>query len=392
MAITVRAADLAEPIQIAAPELAKVNFDRTDGGLAPVPGLQTFVVFRANHEHPELADGRGWTYDHHPDLACWQGRLYVGWDSCEKDEDTWPSRELYSTSVDGRTWTPAAELFPQGISTALRMYFFHAPNGRMLVIAGLRVSHDKLNERTKGGLVVREIKADHSLGEVFALRPALKTVPGQPADFEMAPDAGFVTACRQLLANHPFLQQQDYGVLLDPASRMKWNDPSTWTGPDATKAPDFGKAMCFFHRLDGTLVGVCKKGWVTLSKDEGVTWSQPVQPPSLITGMGKVWGQRTPDGHYILVYNPDAKRRWPMALLTSDDGIHFHDARVIHGELPPLRYSGGAKNSGASYIRGISEWSSDGSRPDDAIWLVYSVNKEEIWVSRILVNSIGGKN
>jgi hypothetical protein len=263
------------------------------------------------------------------------------------------------------------------------MYFFHAPNGRMLVIAGLRMNHDKLNERTKHGLVVREIKADHSLGEVFTLRPAVEKVPGQPMDFDTSADADFVAACRQLLANHVFLQQQDYGVLLDPASRMKWNDPSVWTGPDAKTAPDFGKAMCFFHRLDGTLVGVCKKGWVTLSKDDGVTWTQPVQPPSLITGMGKVWGQRTPSGHYILVYNPDVKRRWPMALVTSEDGIHFHDARVIHGELPPLRYPGGAKNPGASYIRGISEWSSDGSRHDDPVWLVYSVNKEEIWISRV---------
>ena len=27
-------------------------------------------------------------------------------------------------------WTPPAEVFPQGVSTALRMYFYHAPNGR----------------------------------------------------------------------------------------------------------------------------------------------------------------------------------------------------------------------------------------------------------------------
>ena len=45
------------------------------------------------------------------------------------------------------------------------MYFFHAPNGRMLALAGLRTSPDTATEVKKGGLVVREIRADHSLGD-----------------------------------------------------------------------------------------------------------------------------------------------------------------------------------------------------------------------------------
>ena len=47
----------------------------------------TFVVLRADKEHPEQSDGVGWTYHHHPDIACWKGRLYVGWNSCQRDED-----------------------------------------------------------------------------------------------------------------------------------------------------------------------------------------------------------------------------------------------------------------------------------------------------------------
>jgi hypothetical protein len=70
-------------------------------------------------------------------------------------------------------------------------------------------------------------------------------------------------------------------------------------------------------------------------------------------------------------------------MVTSDDGITFRDMRVLHGELPALRYPGRAKNPGASYVRGLSPWSSDGSRPNDGLWLVYSVNKEEIWVSHL---------
>jgi hypothetical protein len=45
---------------------------------------------------------------------------------------------------------------------------------------------------------------------------------------------------------------------------------------------------------------------------------------------------------------------------------------------------------GPQYVRGISEWSSDGSWKDDAMWVAYSVNKEDVWVSRIPIPIGGG--
>ncbi len=373
------------PLRIDAPALARLNFDLSTGGLPIAPGLETYTVCRSDKEHPETSEGLGWTYQHHPDIAVWHGRLYVGWNSCERDEDVWPARELISSSADGKTWSKPVEMFPQGVSTALRMYFFHAPNGQMLVIAGLRENDTNLSEQVKGGIVVRELRADHSLGDVFVLRPHGKAGTNQPPLFMASPDQDFVEACRQLLADHLFLQQQDYGVLLDPAQRMKWNDPANWDGDQELKkdAKDFGKAMCFFTRKDGALVGVAKKRWVTISRDGGKTWTQPVRPDSLITGMGKVWGQKTSDGRYALIYNPDLKRRWPLVMLTSDDGVTFRDPHALHGDLPPRRYEGKAKNPGASYHRGLSKWNNDGSWKDDALWMVYSLNKEEIRVIRV---------
>ena len=91
--LTIRAADRPSrvgtpdgPLRIEAAELASLNFDLSAGGLPIAPGLETFTVCRSDKEHPEAAEGLGWTYQHHPDIAAWHGRLYVGWNSCERDE------------------------------------------------------------------------------------------------------------------------------------------------------------------------------------------------------------------------------------------------------------------------------------------------------------------
>ena len=341
-----------EPITI-------VGSQRATADMPTVPGVRTIEVFHAT--------AGGWTYNHHVDLACWNGRLYLAWNSCEKDEDIWPSREMYATSEDGVHWSPPAELFPQGRSTALRVYFFHAPNGRMLAIAGLRTSNDTVAEMSKGGLVVREIRANHSLGAVYTLR-------GTATTYATSSDRSFVEACEQLLANKPFLEQQDYGRLLGER-RMKWHDRSA----DFDR---FGK-MCFFHRKDNALVAVMKWGWVLASRDEGETWSSPVRPSTLVTGMAKVWGQRTPSGKYVLFYNPDPEKRYPLVMVHGENGITFGDMQIVNGDHPPLRFAGLNKLEGPQYVRGISEWSSDGSFHDDAIWIAYSMGKEDIYVSRV---------
>ena len=48
-----------------------------------------------------------------------------------------------------------------------------------------------------------------------------------------------------------------------------------------------------------------------------------------------------------------------------------------------LRYPGLYKDFGPQYTRGLAEWSNDGSFDPDAIWLIYSVHKEDIWLARI---------
>jgi hypothetical protein len=235
-------------------------------------------------------------------------------------------------------------------------------------------------------LYVREIAADHKLGKIYTL---IKPAADHPPAYTESKDAGFLQACREALNNKPLLEQADYGILLGD-KKMKWHDPKNWPGG---KIPSigrdlwiFGKSMCFYHRKDGVLVGTCKMGWVTQSRDEGETWSFPTIPRGIKGGGGKLWAQATPGGRYTMIYIPQGDHRYPMAITTSADGITFWDMRVIHGEVPPQRYEGRAKPLGPQYLRGLSEWGTDGSRNEkDCIWTIYSVSKEDIWVSRIPV-------
>lgn len=358
-----------------------------DGGLPPALGVQSFCVFRASRDVPELTDGRGWTYHHHVDMACWRGRLYVGWNSCERDEDVWPSRELYSSSIDGAEWAPPLEMFPQGVSTPLRIYFYRTRSDRMLVIAGLRSDTANTDEDKKGALVVRELREDHTLGEVFTLQAlGIDSSDRRPPMFHRSTDDGFVDGCRQLLADHIFLEQQDRGRLLGER-RMKWHDAAAWSGgvvPGDNAKWVSGKAFSFFRRPDGAWVGVSKMGWTTVSTDNGETWSQPAVPSTLITGKAKVWLQQTADGRWAMVYNPTTRTRYPLVVVTSGDGVHFGHMRIVQGELPIQRYAGRDRSIGPQYIRGISHWADDHSRESErAMWLVYSMSKEDIWVSRV---------
>jgi hypothetical protein len=245
---------------------------------------------------------------------------------------------------------------------------------------------DNVAEDRKIRLYVRQITSDHKLGKIYTL---IKPAQGHPPAYTESKDVGFLQACREVLNNKPLLEQADYGILLGD-KRMKWHEGRNWPGG---KVPSiggdlwiFGKSMCFYHRADGVLVGTCKMGWVTQSKDEGETWSFPTIPRGIKGGGGKTWAQATPDGRYTMIYIPQGDHRYPMAITTSDDGITFRDMRVIHGEVPPQRYEGRAKPLGPQYLRGLSEWGSDGSRNEkDCIWTIYSVSKEDIWVSRVPV-------
>src|ERR1700712_4543771 len=89
-----------------------VNVDYHHGQLSPVVGVHSRQIFRANREHPELADGFGFTYNHAPMLAYWNNIFYVEYLSDKVGESVPPGQTLVITSKDGQSWSKPTLVFP----------------------------------------------------------------------------------------------------------------------------------------------------------------------------------------------------------------------------------------------------------------------------------------
>src|SRR6056300_1757990 len=55
------------------------NIDYHHGQLSPAVGVHATQIMRASREHPEKADGFGWTYNHATNIAYWNGNFYLNY-------------------------------------------------------------------------------------------------------------------------------------------------------------------------------------------------------------------------------------------------------------------------------------------------------------------------
>lgn len=372
-----------------------VNLDYHHGQLRPAIGVRSRQVLRANRSHPELSDGSGWTYNHAPMLAYWKGCFYLEYLSCPVHEHVPPGQTLLTTSKDGWHWStpvvlfppyqldqehhyPDGEILPEGTYSVMhqRMGFFAASNGRLLASAfyGFCPLPSVSPNNGKGiGRVVREIGEDGSFGPIHFVR--LNRHSGWSEEnikyplYTESGDEGFREACEELLT--------------DRVTTLQWWEEDR--SRDGFYAVEGGTAFNSYRLPDGRIAGLWKHSVHAVTEDEGRTWSKQTRSPSLIMAGGKVWGERTSDSKYALLYNPSpiGNHRWPLAVVTGDDGLTFDDLLVVNGEVPPRRYFGFHKNYGNSYVRGIE--AADGSPPGGSMWVTYSANKEDIWVSEIPV-------
>lgn len=363
-----------------------------DGQLSPVVGVHNIQVMRANREHPAPDNGNGWTYNHQSMLAYWNGQFYMHYLSDPSDEHIPPSQTFLMTSKDGYHWTNPVTLFPiyrvpdgytkpgrtdkaKDLDAIMhqRVGFYVSKSGRLIAMGNYGVALDKKDDPNDGngiGRVVREIKKDGSFGPIYFIyyNHAFNEKNTSYPYFKRSKDKEFVKACQEILDN--------------PRYRMQWVEEADRNDPLIPLHKEY-KAYCDYTLPDGRLVSLWKHALTSISEDGGNTWAQPVErAKGFVNSNAKIWGQRLSDGTYATVYNP-SEFRWPLAISLSKDGLEYTTLNLVHGEITPMRYGGNYKSFGPQYVRGIQE--GNGTPPDGDLWVTYSVNKEDMWVSHIPV-------
>ena len=368
------------------------NIDYHHGQLSLVVGVHATQIMRASREHPEMADGYGWTYNHAPNIAYWNNTFFVNYLSDPVGEHIPPSQSFLITSKDGKNWSFPKVVFPmydipdgyvkEGVDAVAknlkavmhqRMGFFTSSDNRFFTLAYYGIvmkPHDDPNDGKGIGRVIREIYKDGSLGPIYFIRhnKSWDTSKSAYPFYTQSKDKGFKKACEELLAM-PLMMQQ-------------WVEEADRDDPLIPLHKEY-KAFSYYHIPDGRVVGLWKHALTSMSLDHGKTWQyDALRAPGFVNSNAKIWGQKTSDGRFATVYNP-SEFRWPLAVSTSDDGLNYTDLLLIHGEISPLRYGGAYKSHGPQYVRGIVE--GNGNPKDGKMWLTYSMNKEDIWVASVPV-------
>lgn len=363
-----------------------------DGQLSPVVGVHNIQIMRANREFPDSSNGNGWTYNHQPMLAYWNGQFYYQYLCDPVDEHVPPSHTVLMTSKDGYHWTNPQIVFPeykvpdgytkagrQDVAKNLiaimhqRVGFYVSKSGKLITMGNYGVAMDKKDDPNDGngiGRVVREIKKDGTYGPIYFIyyNHGFNEKNTAFPYFKRSKDKAFVKACQEILDN--------------PLYRMQWVEEADRNDPIIPLNKEY-KAFNYYTLPDGKIACLWKHALTSISEDGGNNWAEPVlRAKGFVNSNAKIWGQRLSDGTYATVYNP-SEFRWPLAISLSKDGLEYTTLNLVHGEITPMRYGGNYKSYGPQYVRGIQEGNC--TPKDGDLWVAYSVNKEDMWVSRIPV-------
>lgn len=390
-------------------------------------GAHSYGVFRAHNFDGKTHDkeGLGYQFNHHPNLVYWKNHYWVSYqggptDGAEGDKPAVPY--LITYSENGRKWEAPEILFPairfNGELTYMhtRMGFYVSTDGRLLSVS-FHGRHKTPNGGGDNGVarVVREIcgiKADSrvDMGPVYAIRfNNGRNVENTGLQFyTSSSDKGFVAACDELVNNKLITQQWFEEDRRAELYTINLNTPNE--GPNVEKKNNEAKAFDWYTLPSGRIIGWWKGAAMAYSDDGWQTASNIHIDYNRLNEhrTAKTWGQKLSNNAYAMVYcletqpkNPATEWSWvrsPLVVSPSNDGLNYNTNRsVIFGDVAPSRYinpplAGGLndnRDAGPQYVRGISETNTgkpNTQEPTGNLWVTYSVNKEDIWVSEVPVN------
>lgn len=351
-------------------------------------------VQRAHLYLPE----REWTYSHHASITFFKGLFYAIWSNGRVHEDEPGQRVLIAASADGVAWSEPQPLVGplrgKDSELVLTAAGFHQYKGTLVAYAGAYEYGPHVNfaelRLAQGHQDTRLWAMTTSDGRRWSDLLDMK-IPIVPNHGPQATRSGRLV----ISGNISFPYTDDPSGLSgwtmtgvyppDMAATIFDDSESFWT---VQKRMGWPAGLCegsFYQTDDGVLhmllratgPGFAGKLWLTESRDDGASWSSPVETPFTDNNTKFHFG-RLPDGRFYYVGCPDPEPRGarnPLVLSLSEDGARFDRHFILADEdyvqKSPGRWKGGLFGYPHTMIH------------DGYLYTIVSLRKEAVAVLRV---------
>jgi hypothetical protein len=332
--------------------------------------------------------GNEWMYSHHPYITFFRDKYIAIWSNGMKDEDAPGQRVVFAVSKNFFNWSrPAALALPAAYNDTLLNVLtaagFHQFGDTLAVYYG---EYSPFRTQTK---LWARLSTD---GEHWS-EPIDMNVPVNPNHGPHATASGRLI----ISGNFTFPYTDDAKGLSGwkmssfyPDSFYKEDNPATFYAP-AEKAglPPLCEGS-FFQTKDGVihmLMRVTGKGWkgrlwLTESKDDGRSWSHPVETPFTDNDSKFHFGQLE-DKRFYYVGIPDTLQHYgrnPLVLSLSNDGKVFNQHYIVANSRYELKKEGLWKGGQYGYPHTMIK--------GNYLYVIVSRQKEAVEVLRFNLNQL----
>ena len=346
---------------------------------------------------------RKWTYSHHASITFYEGRFYAIWSNGYEHEDYPGQRVLIASTEDFGHWTAPEPLVGplegQHSELVLTAAGFHQYDGTLIAYFGrYEYSAEATRNGIKGG-------RDHQDTRLWAMTTTDGRAWSAPLDMNVP-----------IVPNHGPQQTKSGRLIIsgniafpctdDPGGLAGWKMTGIYPDDMAPTIFDDSEAfwkvqarmgwpagLCegsFYQTDDGVLhmllrttgPGYAGKLWVTESRDDGTTWSSPVETVFTDNNTKFHFG-RLPDGRLYYVGCPDPEPRGarnPLVLSLSEDGVRF-DRHFILADAEYVQRRAGLHKGGLyGYPHTMIH--------DGYVYVIVSLRKEAVAVLRVALSAI----
>lgn len=331
--------DPASPLMLAGPGIPadthRIDFER-------LPRLKSEHVIvsdvRAPGSSPQKPDKSAGGVNQHNYLTHHDGQFWIMWSDGPGVEDRVGQRVNYATSRDGLHWSDPKELtgHPPGSGPGSPLYGTRSDQGRRYIARGFwerdgvllaLVALDEAAGFFGPGLELRAFRFDPNSGSWndtgLVAKNAINNFPprkirtGEWLMSRRRHDYK-TTGVDFLTGGVKAIDDWRAFPVLGTAAELKAEEPEWWELPDGSLSAVF---------RDNARSGYLFRSFST---DDGRTWTKPVRT-NFPDATSKVCGLRLSDGRYVLVSNSNPKKRDPLTIAVSDDGLVFSKLFYLAG-------------------------------------------------------------